>query len=135
MQNVKKIWFKLSNKIRFLIIGGLNATISYGFYTLFCLILGNTKYQTALILAWLFSSVISFSTQKYLVFQSKGKWHKEYTKCCLSWVISYLLNALFLEICIKYLNLNIFIAQIISTLCVAILTYILFKNFAFKDLS
>ncbi len=135
MQNVKKMWFSLPNKIRFFLVGSLNAAISYVFYIVFCLVLGSTKYQIALILSWLFSSVISFSTQKYFVFQSDGKCLQEYAKCCISWTISYLFNALFLEICIKIFILNIFIAQIISTLLAAIVTYILFKYFAFKDLS
>lgn len=135
MQNVKNIWFNLSKKIRFLVIGGINTVVSYGFYILFCLMLGVSKYQIALILAWIFSSFISFTTQKLFVFQSKGNWYKEYTKCCAIWGISYLQNALFLELNIKLLNINVFIAQIISTLCVTIFTYILFKKFAFKPIS
>lgn len=132
MQNVEKIWFNLSNKVRFFIIGCFNAGVSYGFYVLFCLLLGKANYQTALILAWGFSSVISFSAQKYLVFQSKGNWYKEYMKCCLTWVLSYLINALLLELSVKTLNINVFAAEILATLCAAILTYILFKKFAFK---
>lgn len=135
MQNVTDIWFKLSNKIRFLIIGCINAGVSYGFYTLFCILFGVKAYQLALILSWIFSSIISFSAQKYLVFQSKGNWLKEYSKCCITWTISYVINALLLEITVKTFDLNVYIAQIISTFSVAVITYVLFKNFAFKDLS
>ncbi|MBP3925312.1 GtrA family protein [bacterium] len=132
MQNVKKIWFNLSNKVRFFIIGGFNAGVSYGFYVLFCLILGNSNYQAALVLSWIFSSIISFTTQKYLVFQSEGNWYKEYLRCCLTWSLSYVLNALFLEISVKVLGMNVFAAQILSTFSVAVFTYVLFKKFAFK---
>lgn len=135
MQNINDIWFNLSDKIRFFIVGCFNAGVSYLFYVLFCLILGTQQYQPALFLSWVFSSFISFNTQKYLVFRSKGNWFAEYIKCCMTWAISYVLNAIFLEISIKAFNLNVFIAQIVSTLAVAIATYILFKNFAFKDLS
>lgn len=132
MQNVKKIWFNLSNKLRFFIIGCLNATVSYGFYVLFCLILGTSKYQIAVALSWLFSSVISFTSQKYFVFLSRGKWYKEYIKCCLTWSLSYILNAICLEISVKILGMNVFVAQILSNLIAAVLTYVLFKKFAFK---
>lgn len=135
MQNVKEIWFKLSNKIRFFIIGCFNAAVSYGFYVLFCYLLNTSKYQLALILSWGFSSIISFAAQKYFVFQSKGCWYKEYAKCCISWSLSYLINAVFLELSVKIFHMNVFIAQLVSTLCVAIFTYILFKRFAFKSSS
>lgn len=129
------IWFKLSEKLRFLIIGCLNAGISYILYAIFCLIFGVKSYQTALLLSWFVSSFISFYLQKELVFQSKCKYFEGYIKCCLSWCISYILNAVLLEITVKFLSLNVFLAQILSTFCVAIITYLLFKNFAFKDLS
>ncbi len=133
MQNVKTLWYQLTDKIRFLIIGAFNAAVSYCFYAVFCLILGAAHYQVALILAWILSSGISFTAQKYLVFKTKGNWLKEYSKCCLTWFLSYVLNALFLEICISFLHINVYIAQIISTFSVALFTYILFKRFAFKS--
>lgn len=132
MQYIKELWFNLSYKMRFLIIGCINTGISYGFYVLFCLILGNSSYQTALILSWIFSSIISFTAQKYFVFKSKGNWFKEYFKCCLVWSLSYFINALCLELCVNILGINIFAAQILSTGCTAVITYILFKKFAFK---
>lgn len=132
MQNIINFWFNLPNKIRFLIIGSVNAVVSFCFYSIFCIILGSSNYQLSLVLSWLISSIFSFTLQKYFVFQSRGNWFREYTKCCITWSLSYLLNVLFLEICVKYLILNIFISQIISTFMVAIFTYILFKNFAFK---
>ncbi len=135
MQNIKNIWFKLPDKIRFLFIGCVNALISFCFYSIFCIIFGKSNYQLSLILSWMISSIISFTLQKYLVFQSGGNWFREYSKCCITWIFSYILNALFLEICVKYLTLNVFISQIISTFMVAIFTYVLFKNFAFRKSS
>lgn len=130
--NPFELWFKLPRKIRFLIIGCFNALVSYGFYILFCLLLGTSKYQIALVLAWIFSSVISFTVQKKFVFQSKGNPFKEYAKCCISWSISYFINALFLEITVQFFKLNVFVGQIVSTLTAAVFTYVLFRNFAFK---
>lgn len=125
-------WFKLSDKIRFLLVGGFNAGVSYLIYSAFCLILGEAFYQTALAIAWVISSVVSFTTQKFLVFQGKGNWMKEYAKCCTTWVFSYMINAGLLELFVKLLHINVYVAQIIATLCAAVFTYIVFKKFAFK---
>lgn len=129
---MKESWFKLSDKIRFLLIGGFNAGVSYLIYSAICLILGEGAYQIALALAWAISSVVSFTTQKFLVFRGKGNWAKEYLKCCTTWVFSYLINAGLLELLVKMLHLNVFVAQIIATLAAAVFTYFLFKRFAFR---
>ena len=129
---MKKYWFNLSDKIRFLFVGGFNAGVSYLIYSAFCLILGSGAYQIALAIAWIISSVVSFTTQKFRVFRGKGNWLKEYLKCCTTWFFSYLINAGLLEIIVKILHLNVFVAQIIATLAAAVFTYILFKKFAFR---
>lgn len=129
---MREYWFKLSDKIRFLIIGGFNAGVSYLIYSAFCLILGDSGYQVALALAWAISSVVSYTTQKFLVFQANGNWIKEYLKCCTTWFFSYLINAGLLEFIVKILHLNVFVAQIIATITAAMFTYIFFKKFAFK---
>ena len=129
---MREYWFKLSDKIRFLIIGCFNAGVSYLIYSAFCLILGDSAYQVALALAWAISSVVSYSTQKFLVFQANGNWIKEYLKCCTTWLFSYLINAGLLEFIVKILHLNVFVAQIIATITAAVFTYIFFKKFAFK---
>ena len=113
---MKQYWFNLSDKIRFLIVGGFNAGVSYLIYSAFCIILGEHAYQIALALAWIISSVVSFTTQKFFVFRAKGNWMKEYLKCCTTWVFSYMINAGLLEIIVKVLHINVFIAQIIATL-------------------
>ena len=129
---MREYWFNLSDKIRFLLIGGFNAGVSYLIYSAFCLILGESAYQYALALAWAISSAVSFTTQKFLVFESRGNWKKEYLKCCTTWFFSYLINAGLLEIIVKLLHLNVFIAQIIATITAAVFTYVLFKKFAFR---
>lgn len=127
------IWFKLNQKIRFLIIGGINAGISYLIYALICFMFGSEIYQIALIIAWVLSSVTSFCLQKYLVFRSSGNYIKEYLKCCGSWFFTYMVNALLLESLVSVFNVNIFLAQLISTFIAAIVTYILFKFMVFKQ--
>ena len=131
VKNMKKYWFNIPDKLRFIFVGCFNASMSYLIFSCFCLILGVASYQMALALAWVCSSVISFSTHKFLVFKGNGLWFKEYLKCCTTWFFSYLINATVLEILVRYLRLNVFVAQIFATMSCAIFTYILFKKFAF----
>lgn len=125
-------WFKLDDKIRFLFVGGFNFGVSYLIYALICIIFGESIYQIALALTWALSSVVSFTTQKFLVFQGKDKWYKEYLKCCTTWVFSYIINAVLLEVLVKYVHMNVYWAQFIATFTAAVFTYIVFKKFAFK---
>ena len=132
MNKMKNFWFNLDDKIRYLIVGSFNAGVCYLIYSLICLIAGAKFYQIALALAWLLSSAISFTMQRTLVFEGKGVWYKEYLKCCITWFFSYLINAGLLEFTVKYLHLNVYIAQLISNFTAAVFTYIAFKLFAFR---
>ena len=132
MERIKNFWFSLDDKIRYLIIGSFNAGICYLIYSIICLIMGDSVYQIALALAWFLSSAISFIMQRTFVFEGKGVWYKEYLKCCITWFFSYLINAGLLEFTVKYLHLNVYLAQLISNFTAAVFTYILFKTFAFR---
>lgn len=130
---IREILFKIPRQIRFLISGGFNTIAAYLIYIMFCKILGSAAYQTALALSWCISSVISFSIQKYFVFQSRGSWVCEYLKCCLGWVFSYLINSVILELFVKFLHLNIYPAQILATGLTAIFTYCILKKYVFNE--
>ena len=130
---IKELWFSLDDKIRFLFVGGFNAGVSYLIYSLLCIFMGEVMYQVALALAWAITSVISFITQRTLVFEGKGIWYKEYIKCCTTWFFSYLINAGLLEFTVKFCHMNVFLAQLISNFTAAVFTYIVFKKFAFRQ--
>ena len=132
INHMREYWFKLSDKIRFLFVGGFNAGVSYLIYSAFCIVLGDSAYQIALALAWAISSIVSYTTQKFLVFEGKGNWIKEYLKCCTTWFFSYLINAGLLEFIVKILHLNVFVVQIVATIVSAIFTFVFFKKFAFR---
>ena len=125
-------WFNIPDFIRFLIIGSLNALISYGIFAVSVLIIGESYYQLCVFLQWALSSVISYLNQKFFVFGTKGNYIKEYLKCCTTWALSYFLNVIILEIFVRFLIKNVYIAQFTALFIVSVLTYILFKSFAFK---
>ena len=129
---MKRFWFNLDDKIRYLFIGGFNFCVAYLIYAFLCMLMGETMYQVALALSWALSSIVSFVTQRTLVFEGTGVWYKEYAKCCFTWVFSYLINAGLLEFTVKLLGFNVYLGQFISNFTAAVFTYIAFKKFAFK---
>lgn len=135
MFSIKKIsdlWFKLDDKIRFLFVGCVNAGISYLIFVIFLLLLGDELRQLCVALQWIISSVFSYLNQKFFVFNTRGNYLKEYLKCCSTWFVSYLLNVLILELLVKFCIKNVLISQFVSLFTVSVVTYVLFKYFAFS---
>ena len=131
LDKIKKLWFEISDKLRFLLVGGFNFCASYLIYTLAIMLLGEIYYQIALAISWIISSVISYTTQRIFVFQANGNILKQYFKCCLTWFFSYSINAFLLEFLVKN-SINVYLAQLIAVSFSAIFTYLMFKAFAFS---
>lgn len=125
-------WCKLPDKLRFLLVGGVNAAISYMIFALAIWIIGPAHYQVCVILQWTISSVFSYFNQKFFVFCTQGNYLKEYLKCCSTWAVSYLLNVVILEGLVRFAVKNVYLSQFISIFLVSVVTYVLFKYFAFK---
>ena len=132
MINLYKKWCKIDDKIRFLFIGCVNAGISYVIFAIALFLLGEKYYQIAVALQWSISSIFSYLNQKFFVFCTKGNYLKEYIKCCTTWLVSYIINVLILEFLMHYILKNAYIAQFLSIFLVSVITYVLFKYFAFK---
>ncbi len=128
-------WCKLPDKIRFLFVGGINAAVSYLIFASALFLIGQMHYQVCVILQWVISSVFSYLNQKFFVFCTKGNYLKEYLKCCSTWLISYFINVLILEALVKFVIKNVYLAQFISIFLVSVVTYVLFKYFAFRNKS
>lgn len=125
-------WCEIPDKIRFLLVGGFNALLSYIIFAIALYLLGQEHYQLCVALQWIISSVFSFVNQKIFVFCTKGNWIAEYLKCCTTWTVSYFLNALILEFIVRFISKNVYAGQLISIFTVSVVTYVLFKYFAFK---
>ena len=132
MNKAAKLWYGLDDKIRFVVIGCINAAISYIIFIICILLLGESLRQLCVALQWIISSVFSYLNQKFFVFHTKGNYLSEYLKCCSTWFLSYVLNVIILEILVRYFIKNVLISQFVSLLIVSVVTYVLFKYFAFK---
>lgn len=132
INNFYKTWCKIPDKIRFLLVGGVNAAISYGIFAIAVYLIGSAHYQACVILQWSLSSVFSYFNQKFFVFCTKGNYLKEYLKCCSTWAVSYVLNVIILELLVRFAIKNVYLSQFVSIFAVSVVTYVLFKYFAFR---
>ena len=126
-------WMKFPEKIRFLLVGGANFVTSYVIFLLFLWMLGDSAKQIALVLSFIFSSPISFWTQRVFVFSSDDYLKERYVKCLIAWTFGYFLNAVLLEFFVDGLGIIPEISQFIASVIVAISNYIFLKHFAFKE--
>ena len=88
--------------------------------------------QIALFLSFITSSVNSYVTQKFYVFNTPHVSFAEYARCVASWAVSYAINAGLLYVLTRILLLNPYITQGVLALVMAVLNYILLKYFAFR---
>ena len=125
-----QFWMQFPQKIRFLLVGGYNTVFSYALYALFIYLY--IPAQLALFLSFLLSSLNSYITQKFYVFNTKGNYVKEYLKCLVTWFGSYIINAILLEGLMHFGRLNAYIAEFIALVLITVYSYIALKYFAFK---
>lgn len=126
-------WMKFPEKIRFILVGGYNAVISYILYALILWLTDERSPQLALFTSFIISTFHNFLTHKIYVFGTKGNYLKEYPKCLFSWSISYFLNSILLALFTNGFSINPYLAEFFAMALVAINTYLMLKFFAFKN--
>ena len=137
----EKIWFRLPQKIRFLLVGGFNTVFAYlvlNFLNiLFSLLLKDTFSPVvianiALIIQYILTINVSFITMRYYVFQSHGDWYKEWLKAWSVYIFLYLINAPVLTFMMKVFGWSTWVAQGIYLIFSTIITFLLHKYYSFR---
>ncbi len=132
---IYRFWMRQPEKIRFVLVGGYNAVVSYALYAWIVWLSNEQQPQLALFLSYLITTINSFLTQKFFVFGTFGKlrdYWNEYVKCCCTWVMSYGLNVILLFLFLDVIKMNVYVGQIVATALVAVNSYLFLKHFAFK---
>jgi putative flippase GtrA len=133
IKKLLKIWFKLNEKLRFILIGGYNTVCSYLiFFTLNYFFSTHLHYLAILTFSYLISVSNSFFSLRFFVFQSKGNLREEYLKVNLVYFGYFLLNFISLYILKDVLNVEVLVAQLICVITLSIITYFFHKYFSFK---
>lgn len=129
-QKTETIWFKISQKIRFILVGGFNTVLAYAVYA-FLLDLVGLPYLLALTTQYIITVNISIFTMRHYVFQSHGRLMAEFTKAWLVYLGMFCFNSVFLSFLVEICHLNELGAQAVYLVVSTILTYLLHKYFSF----
>ena len=146
-KDIEKIWFRIDQKIRFILVGGFNTAVSFLIYYTF-LYFTSGKEQLSLLLMNLININISILTMRYYVFQGTGPLLKEYTKAFSSYIVLYFINMGLLATFVRLIhieqslpkdsffllipNLDKALAQIYSVVIITIMTFFIHKYFSFR---
>ena len=137
----ESIWFKLPQKLRFLLVGGFNTVFAYGvFFALYWLFDKLNVWQlnkviitnAALLVQYVITINVSFITMRYYVFQSHGNWKAELVKAWSVYVLIFLINAPTISFLV-WLGLDPRVAQAVYLTFSTILTFILHKYYSFRN--
>lgn len=145
---LENIWFRINQKIRFLLVGGFNTTTSFILYYLF-LYITQGREQISLLLMNIININISIVTMRYYVFQSHGDFKQEYLKAFSSYIVLYFINTGLLAFFVSVIrvqenlspqnilqevpNLDKAVAQLCCIVIITVLTFFVHKYFSFRQ--
>ena len=121
-------------KIRYLLVGGLNTLVGYfigvGMYEVFG---NNLGILWVGILSNALSITVSFVTYKTLVFRTKGMWLSEYLKSYLVYGGVALIGIFFLWLFVGEMKISIWIAQALIIGVTVVVSYMGHSRFTFSQ--
>jgi putative flippase GtrA len=119
---------------RYLIVGGLNTVINYAISAIiYQVLLPRINFFIAAAIVNCTCISISFTTQKILVFKTKGKWWIEYLRSYVVYGSSAVLNIGLMWLLLHRAHLNIWLAQAIVTAIAVTISYIGHTAFTFRE--
>lgn len=131
-KKIETIWFKINQKIRFLLVGGFNTVFAYGVFALLYEIV-KLDYNPALITQYFITVNVSFFTMRYYVFQSHGNIKAEYIKSWTVYIGMYFFNAFALNFFVIVLGLYPLVGQAAYLVISTVLTFLLHKYYSFRE--
>jgi len=129
-KKLENIWFKLPQKLRFLLVGGFNTVFSYGLFA-FMVTLLLIPYKIALVIGYVISTNISIFTQRYYVFRSFGNLKAEYIRAWEVYILIMFINYIAMYVMVDIMGINELIAQAFYAIFSTIFTYIAHRFFSF----
>lgn len=113
-------------------VGALNTALAYGVFVALAVVLEQVHYLVVLALAFMASSVVSFLTQRYLVFKVKKFFCLDFFRFTLSGSVAVALNGLALVVLIEGFGFGVLLAQTVATGLSVPVSYFLHRFFSFS---
>lgn len=124
--------FRQQQFLRYIVVGIVNTSFSYGIYA--GLVFVGLEFKVASLMALLIGIAFSFVTQGTIVFSNATR--KTLVKFILAWVVIYIVNITLISILMRA-SLNAYIAGAVATVPVTFISYFILKYavFARKPIS
>jgi len=127
-------------EVRYLVVGGLNTAFSYGLFTVALLLLHSWQvpadYAIAITFSWIVSNLTSFVLQRRFVFRGTGNPVREFIKFTSVTFGSFLANLGLSWFSAEILGFDSaiekLVSQLVVTVILVIVTYVLHKSFSFR---
>jgi putative flippase GtrA len=123
-----------NQRARYLIGGVFNTAVNY--------VLGALIYQTLLpllnfvvvgLVVTIVSISISFTTYKFFVFRTKGRWWIEYMRAYVVYGSAAIPNIGFMWVLLNWAHVNVWLAQALVTMVSIVISYIGHTAFTFRQ--
>lgn len=120
-------------RVRFLLIGGVNTVVGYGFFVLFQFLLGERiTYFASLLLAHLCASLLAFVLYRLFVFRVRGRVLIDFMRFQVVYLVPLGANLLALPALVEVGHLNVYLAQALIVLASTVVSFIGHKFFSFR---
>jgi len=122
-------------KARFLVVGGINTVWGIAAYPILYLLLNplGVHYLATLVLSYAVSIAFSFTTQKYVVFRTRGNIAKELSKFLGLQSVILALNLLALPLFVNATSGSPVAVQVVLSVFVAIVSYFFHNHVTFRS--
>jgi len=121
-------------KLLYLVVGGWNTLFGYGsFAALYYLLRDRLSYAPIFIASYALAMLNAYWGYKLVVFKSPGRFHQEFPRFAIVYVIALGVNLVVFPWLTKTLGLNPYLSQAVFTVALVICTYIVNKRFSFRQ--
>jgi putative flippase GtrA len=123
-----------NQKVRYLITGGYNTVFGYLLFVFIFYYFSSTiSHYLLLGICHLIGTIHNFFSYSTFVFKPKTNAFKNYLKFNLVYLFIFLLNLVMFILLTKVMNWNLYFSQALIVALIAVLGYILNKNYAFSN--
>ncbi len=122
-------------RVRFVIVGGVNTVLGYGLFALFDLTLGHTiGYLGSLYASYVIAIVVAFFLHRRFTFRAheSGNPFVDFARFSLVYVVALIVNTVALPLLVELVHLPPLIAQAIIVVVTTLVSYFGHKFFSFR---
>ena len=120
-------------RVRFLLVGGVNTALAYGLFVLFYLVLGDSiGHFGSLALSYLIATLVAFVLHRRFTFRASGRMLLDFVRFESVYVVMFAVNAAGLLLLVDVLGWAPVVAQALLVVVTTVISYFSHKLFSFR---